>query len=105
MGLGQTAVNQRVTTGLNHQGDFRHTLNHSNMKLTEYWVYENYPNNKARAHARACSFFKVPVAMHPAQESGTDPFVTRQRRVALAKPRADRFASASGARIPRRPPI
>lgn len=25
----------------------------------EYWVYENYPNNKAVGHVRSCSYFKM----------------------------------------------
>lgn len=44
------------------------------MKLTEYWVYENYPNNKARAHARACSFFKVPGGDAPGTGKWHGPF-------------------------------
>jgi len=25
----------------------------------EYWVYENYPHNKAVGHVRSCSYFKM----------------------------------------------
>jgi hypothetical protein len=25
---------------------------------SQYWVYENYPNNKAVGHVQSCSFFK-----------------------------------------------
>lgn len=30
-----------------------------NTPAIEYWVYENYPNNKAVGHTRTCSFFKM----------------------------------------------
>ena len=29
------------------------------MKMAKYWVYENYPNNKAIGHVGSCVHFKL----------------------------------------------
>jgi hypothetical protein len=44
----------------------------------EYWVYENYPNNKTVGHVRSCSYFKMNGGNAPKTGKWHGPFDGKQ---------------------------
>jgi hypothetical protein len=53
--------------------------------VPRYWVYENYPNNKAVGHVDSCSFFKPWGGNAPGTGQWHGPFDTKAAAVAAGK--------------------
>ena len=51
----------------------------------EYWVYENYPNNKAVGHASTCIYFKLHGDHAPKTAKWHVPFDNRSTATNLGK--------------------
>jgi hypothetical protein len=54
-------------------------------KSVEFWVYENYPNNKAVGHQSTCSHLKKNGGDAPRTGRWHGPFATRQEADAAGK--------------------
>lgn len=51
----------------------------------EYWVYENYPNNKVVGHVSTCSYFKLNGGHAPKTGKWHGPFDNRLTATAVGK--------------------
>jgi hypothetical protein len=49
--------------------------------MSQFWVYENYPNNKAVGHSEECPFFKKWGGNAPSTGHWYGPFDTRQQAI------------------------
>lgn len=56
-----------------------------NALAVEYWVYENYPNNKAVGHVSTCAYFKMHGGHAPKTGKWHGPFDNRTVATSVGK--------------------
>jgi hypothetical protein len=62
---------------LNYEATHSQLARNAPMKAVEYWVYENYPNNRAVGHMSTCSYFKLHGGRAPKTGKWRGPFDSR----------------------------